>query len=36
MINIMVNGEGEVEKKLISIENEKHTYELISKPKSGM
>ena len=35
MINIIVNGEGEIEKKLISIENEKHTYELISKPKSG-
>ena len=35
MINIIVNGEGEVEKKLISIENEKHTYELISKPESG-
>jgi hypothetical protein len=35
LINIIVNGEGEVEKKLISIVNGKHTYELISKPKSG-
>lgn len=35
MVNIIVNGEGEVEKKLISIENAEHTYELVSKPKSG-
>ena len=35
MINVVLNGEGEVEKKLISVENGRHTYELISKPSSG-